>query len=115
MSIYLTFHLNTIVIALQQVLKKNCDHPCLLTKKAAGEVLKGMDTMATPDELGMIEKMVLELANTTESEDFQILGAHISCKITFILSLLVGCCPTFSHQLCIPHSLIPIMYNFRIS
>ena len=63
-----------------------------MTKKAAEDVLEGMDTMSNSD-LDMAEKMASHLASlTTLEESHQV--QDVSCKITFILSLLVR---TFSY------------------
>ncbi|KAF9609750.1 hypothetical protein IFM89_018198 [Coptis chinensis] len=70
------------------ILKKICDHPYLLTKRAAEEVLEGMETMLDGNDLSLIEKMALQLANASDGEDLQNLVDNVSCKITFILSLL---------------------------
>lgn len=79
-------------IFLKQILKKICDHPFLLTKKAAEDVLEGMDSMTNGD-LDMAEKMASHLASlTTLEESHQV--QDVSCKITFIVSLLVR---TFSY------------------
>ncbi|XP_077213472.1 chromatin remodeling 24 [Tasmannia lanceolata] len=75
-------------LAALTVLKKICDHPFLLTKKAAEGVLEGMDSMLDRTELGMVEEMALKLANMTYPEDSQQEHANVSCKITFIISLL---------------------------
>ncbi|XXG39393.1 hypothetical protein AAC387_Pa01g0359 [Persea americana] len=73
-------------LAALTILKKICDHPFLLTKKAAEDVLEGMDTMSNSD-LDMAEKMASHLASlTTLEESHQV--QDVSCKITFILSLL---------------------------
>ncbi|KAL5704507.1 DNA helicase [Ranunculus cassubicifolius] len=70
------------------ILKKICDHPYLLTKRAAEEVLEGMGTMVNQEELGILEKMAQQLANATDREHLQYLSDNVSCKIAFILPLL---------------------------
>ncbi|XP_058089830.1 SNF2 domain-containing protein ENL1 isoform X2 [Magnolia sinica] len=75
-------------LAALTVLKKICDHPLLLTKKAAEGVLEGMDAMLNHKELGMVEKMALHLANMTGPEETHQVHDNVSCKITFIVSLL---------------------------
>ncbi|KAG0495400.1 hypothetical protein HPP92_000091 [Vanilla planifolia] len=52
-----------------KILKKICDHPLLLTKRAAEAVLEGMDTMLNREELGMVEEMALNLANMSNHDD----------------------------------------------
>ncbi|KAJ6798390.1 protein CHROMATIN REMODELING 24 [Iris pallida] len=74
-------------LAALTILKKICDHPLLLTKKAAEGVLEGMDTMLNHEELGMVEKMAQNLANMT-GQVVQQLDHNVSCKISFIMSLL---------------------------
>lgn len=74
---------------LDQILKKICDHPLLLTKKAAEGVLEGMDAMLNHDELGMVESMAKKLANMTDYDDAQKLDHNVSCKISFVMVLLV--------------------------
>lgn len=77
-------------------MKKICDHPYLLTKRAAEDVLEGMDSMLNQDECGLAEKLAMHAAQLSEEDDFQEKHANLSCKISFILSLLVGG-PSFSH------------------
>ncbi|KAG0500022.1 hypothetical protein HPP92_000094 [Vanilla planifolia] len=52
-----------------KILKKICDHPLLLTKRAAEGVLEGMDTMLNREELGMVEETALNLANMSNHDD----------------------------------------------
>ncbi|ONK56252.1 uncharacterized protein A4U43_C10F5680 [Asparagus officinalis] len=75
-------------LAALTILKKICDHPLLLTKKAAEGVLEGMDEMLNHDELGMVEQMAKNLANITANDDVQQLDHNVSCKILFIMTLL---------------------------
>lgn len=71
-----------------QILKKICDHPLLLTKRAAEDVLEGMDSVLNPQDHGVAEKLAMHIADVAEK--FDIVDKHdISCKISFILSLLV--------------------------
>ena len=79
-------------LAFYQILKKICDHPLLLTKRAAEDVLEGMDSMANPDDVGMAEKLATHIADIGEIDGFQETPDEISCKIPFIISLLVGSC-----------------------
>jgi hypothetical protein len=53
----------TLLYSLQQILKKICDHPLLLTKKAAEGVLEGMDEMLNDQDIGMVEKIAMDLAD----------------------------------------------------
>lgn len=80
---------------MKQILKKICDHPLLLTKRAAEDVLEEMDSMMKPEDTCMAEKLAMYIADVAEKEDlderrdFDEKHANISCKISFILSLLV--------------------------
>ncbi|KAL2941812.1 Protein CHROMATIN REMODELING 24 [Bienertia sinuspersici] len=70
------------------ILKKICDHPYLLTKRAAEDVLEGMDSTLNQEDCGLAEKLAMHAANLTEEGDFQEKHDTLSCKISFILSLL---------------------------
>lgn len=70
------------------ILKKICDHPYLLTKRAAEDVLEGMDSMLNQEDCGLAEKLAMHAAQLTEEDDFQEKPDNLSCKISFILSLL---------------------------
>lgn len=72
-----------------QILKKICDHPLLLTKRAAEDVLEGMDSMLNPEDAGVAEKLAKQVADVAERVEFQEKHDNVSCKISFILSLLV--------------------------
>lgn len=74
-----------------QILKKICDHPLLLTKRAAEEVLEGMESMSVPgqEDHAMAEKLVMQMADAAEKFDIEE-NQNISCKITFIMQLLVS-------------------------
>uniref|UniRef100_A0A1D1Y0H2 DNA excision repair protein ERCC-6-like n=1 Tax=Anthurium amnicola TaxID=1678845 RepID=A0A1D1Y0H2_9ARAE len=74
-------------LAALTVLKKICDHPLLLTKRAAEEILEGIDSMLNRDELNLVEEMVLNLANMTEPQDGEV-DNSVSCKTSFLLTLL---------------------------
>ena len=73
-----------------QILKKICDHPLLLTKKAAEGVLEGMDEMTDDQDIGMVEKMAMNLADMAPDDDALEVGQDVSCKLSFIMSLLVS-------------------------
>ncbi|XP_020088480.1 protein CHROMATIN REMODELING 24 [Ananas comosus] len=75
------------LLAAITILKKICDHPMLLTKKAAEGVLEGMDSMLNDRDMGMVERMAMSLAEMTDDNDLQV-DRNVSCKISFILSLL---------------------------
>ncbi|WVZ56853.1 hypothetical protein U9M48_007325 [Paspalum notatum var. saurae] len=70
------------------ILKKICDHPLLLTKKAAEGVLEGMDDMSNDQDIGMVEKMAMSLADMAHDDDALQVGQDVSCKLSFIMSLL---------------------------
>lgn len=74
-------------LAALTILKKVCDHPLLLTKRAAEDVLEGMDSMVEQEDHRVAEKLAMHIADVAER--FDIVENHdISCKISFILSLL---------------------------
>lgn len=75
---------------MEQILKKICDHPLLLTKRAAAEVLEEMDSTSNKDDRAVAERLVMQMANVTEKLDEEVTH-DVSCKITFILALLVRC------------------------
>ena len=68
-------------------MKKICDHPLLLTKRAAEDLLEGMESMLNPEDVAVAEKLAMHVAERT---DFQEKHDNISCKISFVLSLLVS-------------------------
>ncbi|PVH31739.1 hypothetical protein PAHAL_9G222700 [Panicum hallii] len=70
------------------ILKKICDHPLLLTKKAAEGVLEGMDEMLNDQDIGLVEKMAMNLADIAHDDDALEVGQDVSCKLSFIMSLL---------------------------
>lgn len=82
---------NQIAFSLEQILKKICDHPLLLTKRAAEDLLEGMESMLNPEDAAVAEKLAMHLADVADrtDTDFQEKHDNISCKISFILSLLV--------------------------
>ncbi|KAG8391158.1 hypothetical protein BUALT_Bualt01G0158700 [Buddleja alternifolia] len=74
-------------LAALTILKKICDHPLLLTKRAAEDVLEGMDSTVDQEDQRVAEKLAMHIADAAEKSD--ILENHdISCKISFIMSLL---------------------------
>ncbi|XP_065875193.1 protein CHROMATIN REMODELING 24 isoform X2 [Euphorbia lathyris] len=76
-------------LAALTILKKICDHPLLLTKRAAEDVLEGMDSMQNAEEdAGLAEKLAMHIADLAEKTEFQEKHNNVSCKISFILSLL---------------------------
>ncbi|WZZ50023.1 hypothetical protein YC2023_050130 [Brassica napus] len=69
--------------------KKICDHPLLSTKRAAEDVLEGMESTLTPEEAGVAERLAMHIADNVDTDDFQTKNDSISCKLSFIMSLLV--------------------------
>ncbi|GAB4855701.1 hypothetical protein Ancab_024343 [Ancistrocladus abbreviatus] len=75
-------------LAALTILKKICDHPFLLTKRAAEDVLEGMDLMLNQEDRGLAEKLAMHVANFSEEDDFLEKQGSVSCKISFIMALL---------------------------
>ncbi|KAH9309094.1 hypothetical protein KI387_037005, partial [Taxus chinensis] len=85
-------------LAALTVLKKICDHPGLLTKRATEDIAEGMDSMFGDEDDDVAEEMQAEvsfageiaesLANNGDSEDGQRRNRIMSCKITFLMALL---------------------------
>ncbi|KAF7840134.1 protein CHROMATIN REMODELING 24 [Senna tora] len=79
-------------LAALTILKKICDHPLLLTKRAAEDVLEGMDSMLKPEEVNVAENLAMHIADVADTDKFK--AEHdVSCKITFIMSLLDNLIP----------------------
>ena len=74
----------------QQVLKKICDHPLICTQRAAGDILEGMDGDFSTQDIVMVEKMAMNLADMAHDDDAVQFSQEVSCKLSFILSLLVS-------------------------
>nr|GMD62646.1 protein CHROMATIN REMODELING 24 isoform X2 [Ipomoea batatas] len=87
-------------LAALTILKKICDHPLLLTKRAAEEVLEGMESMSVPgqEDHAMAERLVMQMADAAEKFDIEE-NQNISCKITFIMQLLEFLIPNGHHVL----------------
>ncbi|XP_027916383.1 protein CHROMATIN REMODELING 24 isoform X1 [Vigna unguiculata] len=79
-------------LAALTILKKICDHPLLLTKRAAEDVLEGMDSMLKPDEANVATKLAKHIADVGDTERFKD-EQGVSCKISFIMSLLDNLIP----------------------
>ncbi|XP_052190509.1 protein CHROMATIN REMODELING 24 isoform X2 [Diospyros lotus] len=75
-------------LAALTILKKICDHPLLLTKRAAEDVLEGMDSMLNQEDNVIAEKLAMHIADVTEGSHFEEEHDNVSCKISFILLLL---------------------------
>ncbi|CAJ1937777.1 unnamed protein product [Sphenostylis stenocarpa] len=74
-------------LAALTILKKICDHPLLLTKRAAEDVLEGMDSMLKPEEANIATKLAMHIADVADTDKFKD-EQDVSCKISFIMSLL---------------------------
>jgi len=61
-----------------------------LTKKAAEGVLEGMDEMTDDQDIGMVEKMAMNLADMAHDDAALEVGLDVSCKLSIIMSLLVS-------------------------
>ncbi|XP_026445682.1 protein CHROMATIN REMODELING 24-like isoform X1 [Papaver somniferum] len=75
------------------VLKKICDHPLLLTKRAAEDVLEGIDPTTNQEEMGLAERIISQLKHGSDIEDAEKINDMISCKISFIVTLLENLIP----------------------
>ena len=80
---------NTVLFS-PQILKKICNHPLLLTKKAAEDILEGMDEMVDDQDIGMVRKLVMNLEDMVHDDDALEVGQDVSCKLSFIMTLLVS-------------------------
>ncbi|KAH7520927.1 hypothetical protein FEM48_Zijuj08G0197600 [Ziziphus jujuba var. spinosa] len=83
-------HLNGSNIAdvAEIILKKICDHPLLLTKRAAEDVLEGMDSMLQQEDVYVAERLAMHIADVAEKDELEENHETVSCKISFIMSLL---------------------------
>lgn len=70
-------------------MKKICDHPLLLIQRAAEDVLDGMESMLKSEEVNVAEKLATHIADDAETDEFKAEN-DVSCKIPFIMSLLVS-------------------------
>lgn len=84
-------------LAALTVLKKICDHPGLLTKRATDDIAEGMESMLggednvpTEDlqEVALAEEIAISLASNGGLEDVQSKSRSMSCKIEFLMALL---------------------------
>lgn len=85
-------------LAALTVLKKICDHPGLLTKRAADDIAEGMESMikgagVTEEEeihaeVAAAEEMAASLASMSELENGEKKHGNASCKIVFLMALL---------------------------
>ncbi|KAF7083559.1 hypothetical protein CFC21_087339 [Triticum aestivum] len=75
-------------LAALNVLKKICDHPLILTQRAAEDILEGMDGDFSTRDIVMVEKMAMNLTDMAHDDDAVQFSQEVSCKLSFILSLL---------------------------
>ncbi|KAE8810396.1 DNA excision repair protein ERCC-6-like protein [Hordeum vulgare] len=75
-------------LAALTALKKICDHPLILTKRAAEDILEGMDGLSNNQDMVMAENMAMNLADMAHGDDALQAGQEVSCKLSFIMSLL---------------------------
>uniref|UniRef100_A0A7N0TBK3 Protein CHROMATIN REMODELING 24 n=1 Tax=Kalanchoe fedtschenkoi TaxID=63787 RepID=A0A7N0TBK3_KALFE len=80
-------------LAALTILKKICDHPLLLTRRAAEDVLEGMDSSLNQDDLRAAEKLATHIADNSDTFGFQDEHDQFSCKILFIMALLDNLIP----------------------
>nr|POE55692.1 protein chromatin remodeling 24 [Quercus suber] len=98
------------------ILKKICDDPHLLTKRAAADVLEGMESMLKPD-VHVAEKLAMHIADVADTDDLEEKHDIVSCKVSFILSLLDNlireghCVLIFSQT----HKMLNLIQNSMVS
>ncbi|KAI3700873.1 hypothetical protein L2E82_45514 [Cichorium intybus] len=80
-------------LAALTILKKICDHPLLLTKRAAEDLLEEMETGLNREDQGVAEKLAMHIADAAEKYDGVETHDILSCKISFIMSLLENLIP----------------------
>ncbi|KAF3440622.1 hypothetical protein FNV43_RR18906 [Rhamnella rubrinervis] len=80
-------------LAALTILKKICDHPLLLTKRAAEDVLEGMDSMLKQEDIIAAERLAMHIADVAEEDGLEENQDNVSCKISFIMSLLGNLIP----------------------
>ena len=61
-----------------------------MTKKAAEDILEGMDEMVDDQDIGMVRKLVMNLEDMVHDDDALEVGQDVSCKLSFIMTLLVS-------------------------
>ncbi|CAH1412225.1 unnamed protein product [Lactuca virosa] len=80
-------------LAALSILKKICDHPLLLTKREVKDVLKGLKSVLNPEDHEVIEKSAMHIADAAERYDTGENHEILSCKISFIMSLMGNLIP----------------------
>ncbi|KAM0863315.1 hypothetical protein ACQ4PT_044690 [Festuca glaucescens] len=96
------------------VLKQICDHPQIVTKRAAEHILEGMDGILNNQEtemaennnkeMEMAEKMAMNLADMAHDDEAVEVGPEVSCKLSFILALLRNLLEEEHHVLIFSHT-----------
>lgn len=87
-------HIHIDVVTLpMQVMKKICDHPQLLTTRAANDIAEGMEGFLDTEDIQAAEAMTRSLAGMVERDERT---GSSSCKIDFLMALLVIFCLTTS-------------------
>ena len=74
---------------MRQFVKKICDHPLLLAKRAAEDAVDEFDSMLKQVDVCMAEKLAMHIADVAEKKDLDENHANLSCKVSFIMTLLV--------------------------
>ncbi|CAM6046593.1 unnamed protein product [Sphagnum compactum] len=72
-------------LAALAVMKKICDHPSLLTVRAANDIAEGMEGILDSADVATAEDLTKSLAGMIQDDDS--MGAP-SCKIVFLMTLL---------------------------
>ncbi|XP_076890707.1 protein CHROMATIN REMODELING 24-like [Bidens hawaiensis] len=75
------------------ILKKICDHPLLLTKRAAKNVLHGMESMLSQEDQWVAENIAKHIADVADECGIKENNDNVSCKISFVMSLLDNLIP----------------------
>jgi SNF2 family DNA or RNA helicase len=73
-------------LAALAVMKKICDHPSLLTVRAANDIAEGMEGILDSDDVATAEDLTKSLAGMIQ-DDYSTVAP--SCKIVFLMALLV--------------------------
>ncbi|XP_024394535.1 SNF2 domain-containing protein ENL1 isoform X1 [Physcomitrium patens] len=80
-----TLSTGTKVLSALTVMKKICDHPMLLTKRAANDIAEGMEGYLDAEDIQAAEAMTHSLAGMVQDDEDM---SATSCKIDFLMALL---------------------------